>query len=69
MLCSNEKGKDKKMTRECNKVYFENGFHRIGQDNHILLKTDYHKLIPEFDEKQVRRKPSRLKRLLRTFIN
>ncbi|MBU2104520.1 MAG: hypothetical protein KKF67_01965 [Nanoarchaeota archaeon] len=51
-----------------NGIYVENGFHEIGRDNYLLLRGGYHRLIPEFDEKQVRRKQSKLKRLLRTFV-
>ena len=57
------------MNEKNNVVYVENGLHRIGENNYILLRRGYFKSPPKFDEEQIRKRPSKLKRLLRAFIN
>lgn len=41
---------------------------KIDPENFILLEKCYFQYVPEYDESKITRKPSKLKRLLYTFV-
>ena len=57
------------MTKQCERNYFEGfSYLKVVSENHILFQRGYFQYVPEYDEKKITKRPSKLKRLLHTFV-